>query len=76
MTMEQPEAAAMAMAATASRSATATAIAGITTMMMATSHGLVLTADQGDAHHRKKDRDAEQQGSIHSKFLQKRVPKK
>jgi hypothetical protein len=57
----------------ASRSATAatiTADAATTAAAAVTGQSLGIAPDQGDADHREKNRDAEQQSTIHPRFLQ------
>jgi hypothetical protein len=52
-----------------SGTATTVASASATMATMASQRRVVLTAQQGDANHREKDRDAKNQCTIHPKFL-------
>jgi hypothetical protein len=84
MTVEQAEATTMAAAAAVATGATTVAtgaaaalgVAAAATMMTPTGRRLVVNAHQGDANHREENRDAEQESTIHSKFLQKTVTEK
>jgi hypothetical protein len=79
MTVEQAKATTMAAAAAVATGATTVAtgaaaaigVAAAATMMTPTGRRLVVNAHQGDANHREENRDAEQESTIHSKFLQK-----
>ena len=68
---QQPDAT-TAVAAVAGADATAaiTASASMATVAAVAGHCLALTAQKGDANHREKDRDAQNQCSIHPGFLQ------
>ncbi|MGH7139646.1 MAG: hypothetical protein ACREHD_28230 [Pirellulales bacterium] len=53
--------------------ATAAATLATTTTAVASQH-FAIAPDEGDANHREKDRDAEQQSTIHPKSSNKQVP--
>jgi hypothetical protein len=51
------------------------AVAAMTAMATVASHGLILTANQGDSNNREKDRDSQQHNSIHDETsTNQRVP--